>query len=155
MCYGIAWFLTSRIRTPLRFILLSTWGGAMVTPSAGLIIFPYSKICSTSPFTVSIGMANPTPIFVPFPLGSRRAVLIPMSCPRLLRSTPPRAQKCFGSIFLEPNCNFEDNCDRMIFYLTYWRSWKIIKYSYISRTTACQEKDPLHILDSPTPLWTT
>mmetsp|Transcript_13351 Transcript_13351/g.32631 ORF Transcript_13351/g.32631 Transcript_13351/m.32631 type:complete len:305 (-) Transcript_13351:199-1113(-) len=61
----------------------------MVMPSAGRDTRPVARICDTRPLTSEMGMANPTPLEEPLPVGSAMAVLMPMTRPLESSSTPP------------------------------------------------------------------
>lgn len=69
----------------------STCSGAMVMPRLGRSTRPCTRICSIRPFTLSMGMAKPTPEEPPRPPASTIAAQMPISRPRLSRSTPPES----------------------------------------------------------------
>lgn len=50
-------------------------------PKMGRTVRPYWMSCPTMPLTMSMGIANPTPVLAPTPLGLAIAVLMPMSFP--------------------------------------------------------------------------
>jgi hypothetical protein len=81
--------LHPKIGETLLNIAALTCSGAIVMPRLGRLTRPCARIWSTSPRTVSMGMANPTPLKEPLPLGSRMPRFTPMTAPRLLSSTPP------------------------------------------------------------------
>lgn len=82
----------SNTNTPFTPSASAAVSGANEMPSTGRVTFPNFIICSTTPVTVSTGIAKPTPLDAP--LGENIAVLIPTTLPLLLRRGPPLLPVC-------------------------------------------------------------